>query len=219
MRRFSKAAAAVRVRIKICGITREEDALSAAAAGADALGFNFYARSPRCLTAERAARIASVVPAHVTKVAVFVDPAPDAVRRVLDAVPIDLLLFHGDESAAFCEAFAVPYIKVVRVRDRAPEGLAVLHPRACAWLLDTYVPGIEGGTGRTFDWNAWPHDVERRLVLSGGLTPANVADAVVATRPYGVDVAGGVEGEERGVKDAAKVNRFVEEARRAAAQI
>jgi len=209
----------VRVRIKICGITREEDALAAAAAGADALGFNFYARSPRCLTAEQAARIASVVPGDVTKVAVFVDPTTEEVRRVLDAAPIDLLQFHGNEPAAFCESFAMPYMKVIRVRDRAPEGLGVLHPRACAWLLDTFVPGIEGGTGRTFDWSAWPRDVERHLVLSGGLTPANVGAAVAATRPYGVDVAGGVEGGERGVKDTAKLNRFVEEARRAAAKI
>ena len=209
----------MRVKIKICGITREEDALAAATAGADALGFNFYARSPRCLTPERAARIVSVVPANVIKVAVFVNPTAETVRRLLDAVPVDVLQFHGDETAEFCESFAVPYMKAVNVRDRAPEGLPVLHPRACAWLLDAYAPDMKGGTGRTFDWSVWPRDIERRLVLAGGLTPANVADAVTTTRPYGVDVAGGVEGPERGVKDAAKMNRFVEEARRAAAEI
>jgi phosphoribosylanthranilate isomerase len=209
----------VLLKIKICGITREEDALAAAAAGADALGFNFCDRSPRRLTLERAARIAAVVPPGMTKVAVLLDPPAETVRRLLDRVPVDLLQFHGEEAPAFCESFGIPYVKTFRVQDRVPEGLDVRHPRACAWLLDTHVPGIEGGTGRSFDWALWPKGVDRRFVLAGGLTPANVADAIAATRPYAVDVAGGVEGEERGVKDAAKVRQFVEEARRAAAQI
>jgi phosphoribosylanthranilate isomerase len=209
----------VLLKIKICGITREEDALAAAAAGADALGFNFCDRSPRRLTLERAAQIASVVPPGMTKVAVLLDPRPETVRRLLDTVPIDLLQFHGEEAPEFCESFGIPYVKTVRVRDRAPQGLDVRHPHACAWLLDTHVPGVEGGTGRSFDWALWPKGVDRRLVLAGGLMPGNVADAIAATRPYGVDVAGGVEGDNRGVKDAAKIRQFVEEARRAAAQI
>jgi phosphoribosylanthranilate isomerase len=209
----------VRVKIKICGITRAQDAVAAAAAGADALGLNFHPRSARYLTLEKAVEIVSVVPSTVTKVAVFVDPDPQDVRRLLDNVRIDVLQFHGEETPAFCEAFAMPYIKAVRVQDRAPAGLATSHPRACAWLLDTYVEGRPGGTGQTFDWTCWPRDVGRPLLLSGGLTPQNVRAAIVATRPFAVDVAGGVEGDERGVKDVSKIQRFIEEARDAAAQI
>ena len=206
----------MRVKVKICGITHEEDAEAAVTAGADALGFNFCPRSVRCLSASAAARIVRRIPPFVTTVAVFVDPDTDTVQAVLRAAAFDLLQFHGRETAEFCESFGRPYIKTVRVRDEAPEGLDVEHPNARAWLLDTFVPGADGGTARAFDWSCWPRGVARPLILAGGLTPQNVAAAIVATRPYGVDVASGVESTQAGRKDVPKLNRFVAEARDAA---
>lgn len=206
----------MQVKVKICGITREEDADAAVTAGADALGFNFCPKSPRCLSPSRAAQILRRIPPFVTTVAVLVDPDARTVKEVLEAAPFDLLQFHGEEPADFCEAAGRPYIKAERVQDCEPSGLSTRHPRARAWLLDTYVVGVEGGTGRTFDWSCWPRNVGRPLILAGGLTPENVGAAIAATRPYAVDVAGGVEGTERGRKDARKLYRFVEEARDAA---
>ena len=203
------------VRIKICGITCAEDAQVSALAGADALGFNFVARSPRCVSAEQAARIIQTLPPFVTTVGLFVDPDPEAVRRVLEIATLDVLQFHGEESAALCGSFGRPYLKVIPVRG--PLDVAELqseYPDAQALLLDTWADGRSGGTGRTFDWSLWPQAVTTPLVLAGGLTPDNVGDAIRATRPHGVDVSGGVEGDEPGRKNAARVRSFIAEVRR-----
>jgi phosphoribosylanthranilate isomerase len=205
----------VSVRVKICGITCIEDAQAAALAGADALGFVFVARSPRSVSAEQAARLIQTLPPFVTTVGMFVDPDPEAVRRVLEIAPLDVLQFHGSEGAALCASFGRPYLKAVPVR--APLDLDALQSKyadAQALLLDTWADGQSGGTGRTFDWSLWPSGATMPLVLAGGLTPDNVGDAIRATRPHAVDVSGGVEGDQPGRKDAARVRRFIEEVRR-----
>ncbi|MBX3706852.1 MAG: phosphoribosylanthranilate isomerase [Pseudomonadales bacterium] len=197
--------------VKICGITRVEDALLVVDAGADALGLNF-ADSPRHVGVATAAEIARAVRGRIERVALFVDAPPATVRAVLDAVEIDLLQFHGAESGAYCRQFGLPYVKVIRVR--APLDLATLEAEygdARALLLDTWVEGVPGGTGQRFDWSLWPRAARLPLVLSGGLTAENVREAVQRLAPYGVDVASGVEGARKGEKDAGKVRRFMAE--------
>ena len=197
------------VRSKICGITRVEDALIAAEAGADAIGLVFYAKSPRAVTVPQAQAIIAALPPFVTTVGLFVDANGDELSRVLDALPLDLLQFHGDETAAACEAARRPYLKALRVRPGDDVGARIeAYPSAAGILLDTYVPGVPGGTGEAFDWSLVPHDLQKPIILAGGLTPANVADAIARVRPYGVDVSGGVEAS-KGVKDAEKVRAFV----------
>lgn len=195
--------------IKICGITREEDALAAARLGANAIGLVFYARSPRHVTPARAAKILHVLPPFVMSVGLFVDAAPDEVRQTLDLARVDLLQFHGGESPQFCRQFYVPYIKVVRVRP----GVDLLqyagdYHDAKALLLDAYVEGTHGGTGATFDWALIPKNLPLPLVLSGGLTPDNVASAIQAVRPWAVDVSSGVESS-KGIKSDEKIAAFV----------
>lgn len=202
-------------RIKICGITRQEDAAAVVSAGADALGLNFAAASPRRVNLQQAALIARQVRGAVIRVGLFVDPEPDEVERVLAAVQLDLLQFHGDEPAALCASFGLPYMKVLRVRE-ALDGAAWSawqhdYAGACCLLLDAFVPHRHGGTGRQFDWTLWPARSARPLVLAGGLTPDNVADAVRRLSPWGVDVSGGVEGPTPGEKDTGRIARFVAE--------
>ena len=165
----------------------------------------------------RAAEICAGV--SCTRVALFVDPEPAEVEAVLKTVEIDLLQFHGDESPDFCTAFDLPYMKAVRMQSGVDvAGLAAAHEAAWGLLLDAYVPAQHGGTGQTFDWSLWPRDLgEHRLILAGGLDPSNVAAAVTALAPFGVDVAGGVEDSVKGVKNAAKIAAFVEHARKSAA--
>ena len=197
------------VRSKICGITRLEDALVAVAAGADAIGLVFYARSPRAVSVEQARAILAGLPPFVTTVGLFVDMPRSEIEAVLASVPLDLLQFHGDETAAECEALARPYIKALRVR--AGDDVAAFvdaYPGAQAVLLDTYVEGVPGGTGQAFDWSLVPATLSKPVILAGGLTADNVAAAIAQVRPYAVDVSGGVEAG-KGIKDAAKVNDFV----------
>jgi phosphoribosylanthranilate isomerase len=183
------------------------------AAGADAIGLNFYERSPRAVTIPQARVIALVAGPFVTSVGLFVDAEPAFVREVLASVPLQLLQFHGEETAAYCEAFGRPYMKAIRMRPELDLVAAMAaHPAAAAILLDAYRPGVPGGTGETFDWQRVPRESARPIVLAGGLTPDNVARAVSETRPYGVDVSGGVEALP-GVKDATKVNTFIVNAR------
>ena len=197
-------------RIKICGITRPADAAAAVAAGADAVGLNFAAVSPRQVTRRRAASIAREVAGVLLRVGVFVDPEADTVRAVLDEVELDVLQFHGGEKEDLCVSFGLPYLKAHRIRAPVEaDALQRDHPGACAHLLDAYVPERHGGTGRTFDWRYWPQPTDLKLVLAGGLTPANVADAIRAVRPYAVDVSGGVEGGTKGEKDAGRIRAFV----------
>lgn len=196
-------------RVKICGITRAEDAVAAARLGADAIGLMFYPSSPRCVTPERARAIARALPPFVTLVGVFVDPAPEAVMAVLSQVPLHLLQFHGDEAPEFCAGFGLDYIKAARVRP----GLdlvqyAARHGAARGLLLDAYVSGAHGGTGQSFDWALIPRELPLPLVLSGGLDASNVAEAVRRVRPWAVDVSSGVESA-KGIKDPARISAFI----------
>lgn len=199
-------------RIKICGITREADADAAVQAGVDALGLNFSPSSPRRVDLDRAAEIAARVRGQVRRVGLFVDASADEVARVLDRVELDVLQFHGNESGAVCRQFGLPFMKALRVRE--PLAMASIEQEyagACALLLDAYVPGVPGGTGRSFDWELWPATAALPLVLAGGLSPENVAAAVRRLAPWGVDVSGGVEGPQKGVKDPERIRKFVQE--------
>ena len=199
----------MRTRVKICGVTTPGDAALAERAGADAVGLNFHAESPRYLDLDRAAEIVAAVSPFVAVVAVLVDPAAALVERLLGRVAVNCLQFHGEEEGAFCRSFGVPYLKAVGVDAAFDMGaLERSHPGAAGFLLDAHDPKRRGGTGATFDWSLWPTS-DRPLLLAGGLTPCNVGAAIAATRPFGVDVASGVEGPLKGRKDARKVEAFV----------
>jgi phosphoribosylanthranilate isomerase len=203
-------------RIKICGITRQQDADAVVLAGADALGLNFVEHSPRRVSPASARAVSRQVRGALTRVGVFADPEPDLVASVLEVVELDALQFHGGESGRFCESFGMPFMKAIRVREPLDmPALATEYANACALLLDAYVAGVAGGTGHGFDWNLWPRASDLPLVLAGGLTPDNVADAVTRLRPWGVDVAGGVEGIRKSEKDPARIREFVAEVKRA----
>ncbi len=197
-------------RVKICGITRGQDARAAAASGAAAIGLVFYAQSPRAVTIEQARGIVMDLPPFVGTVGLFVNAEPAWVREVLAAARIDLLQFHGDESPEYCAAFGCPYLKALRVRpglDLARE--AQRFAAAAGLLLDAYDPERFGGTGRRLDWQGLPGELGRPLVLAGGLTPENVGEAIRAVRPYAVDVSGGVESAP-GIKDPGRIEAFVQ---------
>ena len=204
----------MRTRIKICGITRAEDARAAAQAGADAIGLVFYPASPRFLSLEWAKQLASELPPFVSTVALFVNPAAAEVYTVLERVRPSLLQFHGDEDPVFCAQFGVPYVKACRVRPGV-DLLEYLRPYAGAagWLLDSHVEEY-GGVGESFDWSLVPVERTRPLVLSGGLTRENVGEAVRRVRPWAVDVSSGVESS-KGIKDAARIAAFIAEVRNA----
>jgi Phosphoribosylanthranilate isomerase len=204
----------MRTRVKICGITRPQDALAAAQAGADAVGLVFYPSSPRYLSTERAVEIRDALPPFVQSVALFVNADAAQVAQVLQRVRPGMLQFHGEESPDFCSQFGAPFVKAVRVRPGI-DALEYLRPfsRAAAWLFDSYVPEY-GGVGESFDWSLVPALRERPLILSGGLAPANVAEALRRVRPWGVDVSSGVESA-KGIKDAAKIAAFMAEVRNA----
>lgn len=204
----------MRTRVKVCGITREEDALAAVAAGVDALGFVFYASSPRNVSIEQAARIIAKIPAFVSSTALFVNADRKEIDSVISSTKIDLLQFHGDEDPTFCESFRRPYIKALRMRDDLDVlSLASTYHSARAILLDAYVEGIPGGTGSSFDWQRIPAQLSSRIVLAGGLDADNVADAIRQTNAYAVDVSGGVEAA-KGIKDANKIRCFMNEVNR-----
>lgn len=201
--------------VKICGITRVEDALAAARCGAHAIGLVFYRPSPRYIAPEAARDIIRALPPFITAVGLFVDAPADEVRAAMRIAPFNLLQFHGSESPEFCRQFGFPYLKAVRVRP----GVDLLkyaadYHDAKALLLDTHVDGVQGGTGRVFDWNLIPHTLPLPIVLSGGLDPANVTEAVKRVRPWAVDVSSGVEAQ-KGIKDAAKIAAFISGVRNA----
>lgn len=201
------------VRSKICGITRVEDALVAAEAGADAIGLVFYDRSPRAVSVQQARAIIAALPPFVTTVGLFVNASRCEIGEILDAVPLDLLQFHGDETSAQCEGHGRPYIKALRVRPG--EDIAACcaeYNQASGILLDTYVPGVPGGTGEAFDWSLVPANLDKPVILAGGLTADNVRAAIAQVSPYAVDVSGGVEAS-KGVKDAEKIRAFIREVR------
>lgn len=186
-----------------------------AAAGADALGLVFYERSPRYVTAPEAVSIAAAVPPFLTLVGLFVNASAATVNEVLAKVPLNLLQFHGDESAEYCEQFQRPYLKALRMKEDLDVLAAMAeHPGARGFLLDAYRPGVPGGTGDPFDWQRVPQDSGQQIILAGGLTPDNVATAIRAARPQGVDVSGGVESSP-GRKDPDRVYTFIAAARQA----
>jgi phosphoribosylanthranilate isomerase len=195
--------------IKICGITRLEDALFAIRAGAHAIGFVFYAPSPRYITPAAAGAILRALPPFVTTVGLFVDAPADEVRMILAEVPVQLLQFHGAEMPAYCRQFGRPYMKAVRM---GPEVDLLQYARdyedARALLLDAHVEGLHGGSGTSFDWSRVPGELPIPVILSGGLTVENIGDAVRRVRPSAVDVSSGVESS-RGVKDPAKIAAFI----------
>ncbi|MCE9683106.1 phosphoribosylanthranilate isomerase [Halomonas alkalisoli] len=195
-----------RTRIKFCGLTREQDVDAAVAAGADALGFVFWPGSSRYVDDARLAALVDRVPAFVTRVGLFVDQSPELIMRV--SRYLDLLQFHGDETPAYCAGFERPWIKALRMRDGLDlHAAAAAYSGAQALLLDAYRPGVPGGTGETFDWSRIPASLAKPVILAGGLTPANVAQAIVSVRPFAVDVSGGVEAA-RGCKDPELLKAF-----------
>lgn len=197
------------VRSKICGITRVEDALAAVEAGADAIGLVFYARSPRAVTVQQARAIIRALPPFVTPVGLFVNASRCELGEILDAVPLALLQFHGDETPEDCEGWSLPYIKALRVKagDDIAAGCEAFAG-ASGILLDTYVEGVPGGTGEAFDWSLVPRGLSKPIILAGGLTAENVAEAIRQVRPYAVDVSGGVE-QAKGIKDPARIRAFM----------
>jgi len=201
-------------RVKICGVTRPEDARAAARYGADAVGLVFYPPSPRALDLDTARAVCAALPPFVTTVGLFLDAAAAEVRAVLERVPLDLLQFHGREDAAFCRGFGRPYIKTVGMGGDADlHAAARAFPDARGLLVDSHAPGAAGGTGETFAWEILPDERDFALILAGGLTVENVADAVRRVRPEAVDVSSGVE-TAPGVKDERRIREFIEEARR-----
>ena len=208
----------MRTRVKICGITRAQDAGAAAEAGADAIGLVFYPPSPRYLSTERAVEIRDALPPFIQTVALFVNPDAAQVAQVIGRLRPSLLQFHGEETPQFCAQFGTPYVKACRVRSgqsREADLLEYLRPfsRAAAWLLDSHVAEY-GGIGESFDWSLVPASRERPLILSGGLSRENVAEAIRRVRPWGVDVSSGVESA-KGVKDPARIAAFIAEVRNA----
>ena len=200
-------------RVKICGLTREQDVQAVARSGADAIGLVFYERSPRHVSIAQAVHLTRMLPPFVSSVGLFVDATPEFVREVLAAVPLDVLQFHGNESPEYCVQFGRPYLKAIRVKA----GVDLLQcatdfSTASGLLLDAYVEGIPGGTGAKFDWALIPKSLGMPVILSGGLDVDNVAAAIELVHPYAVDVSSGVEAS-KGIKDAAKVARFMHEVR------
>ena len=200
-----------RTRVKICGITRPEHARAAAGAGADAIGLMFYEPSPRYVTRAAARAVCAALPPLVSVVGVFVNPRPREIEAAMEGLPVDLLQFHGEEPPELCAGTGKPYLKAVRVRSRDDiVAAAARYTDARALLLDAHHDALWGGTGSRFDWSVVPAVVGRPIVLAGGLTPANVADAIRLVRPFAVDVSGGVESAP-GEKDAESIERFMKE--------
>jgi phosphoribosylanthranilate isomerase len=200
-----------RTRIKICGITREQDVSAVAGNGADALGLVFYEKSPRHVSVQQAVQLVHAVPPFVTVVGLFVNPSVDYVREVLAKVPLDVLQFHGEEAPEYCRQFGKPYLKAIRVKAGVDlVECAARYVGAQGLLLDAFVEGTQGGTGESFDWALIPHDLPLPVILSGGLHAGNVAAAIEQVRPYAVDVSSGVEAS-KGIKDAAKIAAFIHE--------
>jgi phosphoribosylanthranilate isomerase len=199
---------AMRTRIKICGLTRSQDVLDAVRAGADAVGFVFYPPSPRAVSLQQARELCALLPPFVTSVGLFVNEAPERVRKILAEVPLDLLQFHGDEDPAYCESFGRPYMKAARVRAGFDLlNYAARYPGACGLLVDAWVDAYGGG-GEVFDWNLLPESNSVPLVLAGGLNAANVGEAIRRVRPWAVDVSSGVEAG-KGIKDRVLMEAFV----------
>ena len=200
----------MRTRVKICGITRRQDAEFAVEMGVDALGFVFYSPSPRAVTIAQVKDIIEGLPPFVSIVALFVDASEEEVNNCLSELAIDIVQFHGDESAEYCEQFNKPYMKAIRMKEGVElTELAERYSSSSALLLDSYQPGIPGGTGQAFDWSMIK-DIDKPIILAGGLTVDNVATAIEQVQPYAVDISGGVE-QSKGIKEQQKVCDFMQE--------
>lgn len=201
----------LRVRVKICGITSVQDALTAVKHGADAIGLVFYAPSSRNVSIAQAQEIARQIPAFVSVVGLFVNAEASFVNKVISQVKINLLQFHGDETPEECNQFSLPFIKAIRVKpDTNLIQCAIDFSAAKALLLDTYTEGLMGGTGHVFDWDLIPKQMAKPVILAGGLTADNVAQAIQKVQPYAVDVSGGVE-MSKGIKDTDKIAAFMQQ--------
>jgi phosphoribosylanthranilate isomerase len=203
------------VKVKICGMTKVEDALIAAEAGADAIGFVFAEKSPRKISVADAARVSRELPQFLMRVGVFVDAPTDLVYRAMADCGLSLLQFHGDESPEYCVQFGLMCMKAFRMRDSSTLQILPAY-KTDAWLLDAYSPEKPGGTGQRFDWELATEakKLGNPIFLAGGLTPENVAEAVRTVQPFGVDVSSGVEAAP-GIKDHAKVREFIKRAKEA----
>jgi phosphoribosylanthranilate isomerase len=203
----------MRTRVKICGITRAQDAAAVVQSGADALGLVFYPKGPRYVTADQARQIATGVAPFVTVTGLFVNAPADSVREVLARVPLGLLQFHGEESNDQCNCFGLPFIKSIPMRHGTDLlSLMSAYPDAAGFLLDAWQPETHGGGGIAFDWQQIPEGINTPLVLAGGLTPGNVATAIRTVKPYAVDVSTGVE-RDKGIKSREKIEAFMREVR------
>ena len=208
-----------RTRVKICGMTRSADAQTAAQLGVDAIGLVFYDKSPRNVTPDQARQICTGLPAFVTRVALFLDPEISLVNQVLETLDIDLIQFHGSETAEFCASFGRPYIKALGMAGQNNlADLAVDYQGASGLLLDSHLSGAAGGTGESFDWATIPEALRQSIILAGGLKPDNVAEAIRQVRPYAVDLSSGVEAEP-GIKDAALMAQLIKEVKRVDCEI
>ncbi|MDM8565806.1 phosphoribosylanthranilate isomerase [Candidatus Halobeggiatoa sp. HSG11] len=197
-------------RVKICGITRPQDAIFAADLGVDAIGLVFYANSPRAVEIAQAQAIIQKLPPFVTTVGLFVNAKPNFVQHVLANVSLDVLQFHGEETPDYCVGFSKPYIKALRMRpDINIKQYTQIYTSAQALLLDSYVKGTKGGTGVTFDWQQVPTDLSTPIIVAGGLTADNVTQVITKLQPYAVDISGGVESA-KGIKDAEKITAFMQ---------
>ncbi len=206
-----------RTRVKICGITNVTDALAAVESGADAIGLVFYEPSPRAVTIVQAVEIASVIPAFVSTVALFVNASRQMVEQVISSLRPSLLQFHGDESAAECASYNQDFIKAIRVNDDTNLiQYAEDYKSAKGLLLDAYAKGVPGGTGQCFDWALIPDGLPMPIILAGGLDASNVGEAIKQVKPFAVDVSGGVE-HSKGIKDATKINAFIQQVNEARA--
>ena len=199
----------MRTRVKICGITRVEDALAAVRLGADAIGLVFYAESPRNVSLQAAQEIVAVLPPFISVAGLFVNASQNKIETVLSQLRLDVLQFHGDETAADCAQFNLPYLKAIRVKpDTNLLQCCLEFNSAQALLLDAHSDAAYGGTGQTFDWRLIPQNLPTPIILAGGLNPENVGAAIRQVQPYAVDVSGGVE-LSKGIKDAAKIAAFM----------
>ncbi|MCP4879332.1 MAG: phosphoribosylanthranilate isomerase [Gammaproteobacteria bacterium] len=199
----------MRTRVKICGLRHNDDVVAAAKAGADAMGFVFYSKSPRAVSIEHAAGLVASVPSFITRVGLFVNASAATIEQTLKQVPLTLLQFHGDESPEFCQQFGMPWIKAVRMHNDVDlVQFKENYHQAQALLLDAYKKGVPGGTGAKFDWQRIPQSIAPGIILAGGLAPENVANAITQVRPWAVDVSGGVESS-KGIKDHAKIEAFM----------
>ena len=199
----------MRIRTKICGITRVEDALVAAQAGVDAIGLVFYSKSPRAVSVAQAEKIIAALPPFVSTVGLFVNAPRAEIETLLSQLPLDVLQFHGDETPVDCEGFSRPYYRALRMQPGVDiAARAAQYSAAQGILLDAWVPGIHGGTGERFDWSVIPDNLAKPLILAGGLNADNVSQAMQQVQPWAVDVSGGVESSP-GLKDADKMRKFL----------